>query len=94
MLTILKSFKKDKTPGPDGWTPDFFIHFADIFLDYITGMVEEMRITVKVSGVLNSTFFVLIPKKDHPTSFNDYTLIFLCNTLYKIVSKTIANRLK
>jgi hypothetical protein len=24
---VLKGFAKDKSPGPDGWTVDFFLHF-------------------------------------------------------------------
>jgi hypothetical protein len=27
---VLSLFKKDKSPGPDGWTVEFFIHFFDL----------------------------------------------------------------
>ena len=43
---------------------------------------------------INSTFIALIPKTDSPISFNDFRPISLCNCLYKIISKIIANRLK
>jgi predicted trehalose synthase len=26
----LASFNKDRSPGPDGWTVEFFIHFFDL----------------------------------------------------------------
>eukprot|EP00253_Pinus_taeda_P030603 PITA_30603 len=43
---------------------------------------------------INSTFIALIPKSDAPDSFDDYRPISLCNCLYKIISKTIANHLR
>jgi len=43
---------------------------------------------------INSTFISIIPKSKSPSSFNDFLPISLCNTLYKIISKVIANRLQ
>jgi hypothetical protein len=42
----------------------------------------------------NETVVVLIPKVADPEKLKDLRLISLCNVVYKIASKTIANRLK
>jgi hypothetical protein len=66
-LTELKNtlflLKKEKSPGPDGWTAEFFTHFFDLVGSDLLLMVEDARIKGKISSSLNSTFLVLIPKK-------------------------------
>lgn len=43
---------------------------------------------------INSTFIALISKKQDVIYVNDFRLISLCNVIYKLVFKTITNRLK
>eukprot|EP00253_Pinus_taeda_P033651 PITA_33651 len=90
----LKWFKKDKSPGPDGWTIEFYISFFDILGQDLLRIVEDSRRRGRISSAIKSTFIALIPKTDNPISFDDFRPISLCNCLYKIIAKIIANRLK
>ena len=42
----------------------------------------------------NETIIVLIPKVKNPERINDLCQISLCNVLYKLIAKVLANRLK
>eukprot|EP00253_Pinus_taeda_P026707 PITA_26707 len=90
----LKWFKKDRSPGPDGWTNEFYLAFYEILGQDLLKVVEERRSIGSLYHAINSTFIALIPKFDSPSSFDDYKPISLCNYLYKIISKITANRLR
>jgi hypothetical protein len=91
---ILHHFKKERSPGPDGWTTEFFIYFFELVGEDLLQMVEDSRLKGKIAGGLNSTFLVMIPKENNPHSFNDYRPIALCNLVYKVIAKVISNRIK
>eukprot|EP00253_Pinus_taeda_P035371 PITA_35371 len=91
---ILKAFSKDKCPGPDGWTIEFFIHFFDIIKHDLIQMIEESRISGRIHPHTSSTLIALIPKKRDADSFSDFRPISLCNISFKIISKIMVERIK
>eukprot|EP00253_Pinus_taeda_P023807 PITA_23807 len=70
-------------------------HFQNQYADHeLTEVVEETRIKGEVYSPFNATFIALIPKKENPESFEDFRPISLCNSIYKIIAKVIALRIK
>ena len=86
--------KAGKAPGPDGFTTNFFHFFWDIVQNEVWEVVEESKSTHWLLPALNATFITLIPKEDRDALPSEYRPIALCNLIYKIISKVIANRMK
>ena len=88
------SMQSDKCPGPDGFNPGFYQHFwqicsPDIFKDCVSWLANG-----QLPASLNSTNIALIPKGSEQRTMKDWRPIALCNVLYKVLSKVLANRLK
>ena len=49
----LKSFKKDKAPGPDGWPVEFYLTFFDLLGPHLVKMVESSRVLGRVSPAIS-----------------------------------------
>lgn len=84
----------DKSVGPNDFSAAFFQHFWDLISKEIfkccKGCLSEGSFPVN----LNDTTLVLIPKKDNAERMTNLRPITLCNVLYKILVKVLANRLK
>jgi hypothetical protein len=83
-----------KAPGPDGFTVDFFHHCWDLVRQDVWEVVEESRASGLVLPALNATFLTLIPKEERVTNPKQFRPIALCNSIYKVITKIIATRLK
>ncbi|KAA3485048.1 reverse transcriptase [Gossypium australe] len=80
----LKGMGPTKAPGWDGFPALFFQNYWHI----VGKDVEEYCL-----GILNEDI-VLIPKTLNPSNLANFRPISLCTVFYKIVAKTIANRLQ
>ena len=92
--TALKQMAPLKAPGPDGMLPIFFQHYWESIGDDIVKAMISYLNSNSIEPGLNHTFITLIPKVKSPEFVTEFRPIALCNILYKLVSKVLANRLK
>ena len=83
-----------KAPGPDGMPPLFYQHFWGLVDKDVTSSILSWLNTGTLPHLVNHTFITLIPKTENLEYVTHFHPISLCNVLYKIFSKVLANRLK
>ena len=92
--SALKQMAPLKAPGPDGMPPLFYQNFWKLVRGDVIHDVLIFLNSGTLPKPLNHTFITLIPKTKNPKNVIEYRPISLCNVLYKIFSKVLANRLK
>ena len=91
---ILSSSKNDKSPGLDEIPVEVYRCLFDVLGEDLLRVIELSWVSGKIPAVFNSTFLALIPKVDHPSSFEDFRPISLCNFVYKIMGKIISIQIR
>ncbi|KAL0017636.1 hypothetical protein SO802_004705 [Lithocarpus litseifolius] len=90
----LWSLKPFKAPGADGLHAGFYQQFWHEVGKSVCEVVMNVFEHGVVPEFLNDTLITLIPKCPSPESLNNYRPISLCNSVYKIISKIIVNRIR
>ena len=83
-----------KAPGPDGMNVLFYQKFWHTVGDNGLFAILEFLNTSCMPPALNHSYIVLIPKSKNPVKVSDFRPISLCNVIYKIIAKVLANKLK
>jgi len=83
-----------KSLGLDGVNFGFIKEFGLELKDDVMRFVSEFHRNGKLAKGINSTFIFLIPKVDNPQRLNDFRPISLVGSMYKIIAKLLANRLR
>lgn len=89
----LFSIPNDKSPGPDGYSSQFFKEAWNIVGEDFTRAALEFFRNGRILKQINHTLIALIPKSVEASSVHDYRPISYCNVIYKIISKIFAGRL-
>ncbi|XP_023641338.1 uncharacterized protein LOC111831447 [Capsella rubella] len=92
--SIVFSLPKNKAPGPDGFTTKFFTSSWDLVKEDFLKAIKDFFINFSLPRQVNATAISLIPKVVGAASLSDFRPISLCNTIYKVISRILASRLK
>ncbi|XP_028091070.1 uncharacterized protein LOC114291222 [Camellia sinensis] len=84
----------NKAPGLDGFNLACIKKCWEIMKGDILQMMYEFHTNGKLARGVNSSFMVLIPKKNNPIGLGDYRPISLVTSVYKILAKVLSRRLK
>ncbi|GJW42238.1 RNA-directed DNA polymerase, eukaryota [Tanacetum coccineum] len=91
--TAVWSCGENKSPRPDGYSFEFFRKYWNLVGPEFCEAVEHFFETDSFSNGCNSSFIALIPKVTDAKFVNDFRPISLIGSLYKVVTKVLANRL-
>lgn len=94
VFVALKQMNPIKAPKSNGVAPIFFQQYWSAVGKPTTATVLQALNVGEFLTSLNHTFITLIPKMKSLTKVVDHRPISLCNVMYKIIFKVIANRLK
>ncbi|TYK29463.1 LINE-1 retrotransposable element ORF2 protein [Cucumis melo var. makuwa] len=92
--SALVAFSNNKSPGSYGFTMEFFKATWYDLKDDISNIFKDFYINCIINKAVNVTNIALIAKKEKCVVPADYRPISLTTSIYKIIAKVIAERLK
>jgi hypothetical protein len=92
ITTAMQGMDPLKAPGPNGFSACFYQANWAIIQSEMPSC--HFFNSGRLGDGINTTYIALIPKVQNPVHVSDFKPISLCNVIYKLISKVLANRLK
>ena len=86
--------RNNTAPGPDGLNAALDKASWSWVSSDVHNLVSSFYQNGRLCPKINSTYIALIPKIISPATPKDFCPISLCNVSYKIIAKSLANRIK
>lgn len=90
VLATFKSMAKDKSPGPDGISSEFFVKTWEVVGSDTTAAILRFFDTGHLPRIINSSAIALIPKLPNASHMSQFRPISCCNVLHKCITKMMA----
>ena len=84
----------DKASGPNGFIMAFFQKCWNVVEKDVMTLFDHFHRSLEFERSLNASFLALIPKKNNALNIKDFRPINLVSSVYKLLSKVLANRLR
>ena len=94
LYSALCGLKPNTSPGPCGWTAEFFKAFWDEIGELYVAVVNEIFETKSLTTSFSQSITTLIPKKQRDKKYvENFRPISLLPVTYKIIAKCLAKRI-
>ena len=91
---VVKLMPSDKAPGPDGFNGMFMKKCWGTIKHDVYKIYQEFFDCTMDLTPINTSFITLVPNVSSPEKVNDYRPISLLNSITKIITKILADRLQ